>query len=156
MTTKTIDFVQINQSEKDNSGQETSDQEEDHDQEHHHLVEERNLTESSFDGTMDSSAGGQSAADADELVNLRMAALTVNQYLNFHSRLELLNNNYNIITGKKPVAGGAAEECPIADQNCRDGCKCRNNTFLRVYIMELRRGAITPYSVETGELILTS
>jgi hypothetical protein len=85
---ESMDFVRIDQSEKDNSDQDNIDQEEDHDQEHHNLVEgtyrgggehqqERNLTDLSFDGTMDSSAGGQSVAAA-ELVNLRMAALTVN------------------------------------------------------------------------------
>jgi hypothetical protein len=96
---ESIDFVQIDESEKDNSDPENSDQEEDHDQEQqHHLVEgaegeggvkqERNLTDWSFDGLMDSSAGGQSAAAAAELVNLRMAALTVIKIFKFYPRWE--------------------------------------------------------------------
>jgi hypothetical protein len=84
---ESIDFVQIDQSEKEDKeddDQENIDEEEDHDQQHHNLVEggaeqqqERNLTDWTFDGLMDSSAGGQSVAAAAELVNLRMAALTV-------------------------------------------------------------------------------
>jgi hypothetical protein len=87
---ESIDFVRIDQSEKDKSDQETqtSKQEEDH-----HLVEggeqqERNLTDWSFDGTMDSSAGGQSVAAGAELVTWRMAALTVYQF-KFCTKLEM-------------------------------------------------------------------